>query len=209
MCTRFYIDMMNDKDKEIREVIRAAEQSLLADKFRNKLSKPLVTSGEVRPTDVAAVIAPGRSKAKAVFPMKWGFTLKGIGKPLVNARVETASVKQSFKESWEEHRCIIPASYYFEWKHFKSPDGKTKTGDKYAIQPKGESVTWLCGLYRFEDEYPVFTVLTKEPSKELSRIHDRMPLILPENLIDDWINPDTKPETLLPMSLTNMAIEKA
>ena len=209
MCTRFYIDLMNDKDKEIREVIRAAEQSLLADKFRNKLSKPLVTSGEVRPTDVAAVIAPGRSKAKAVFPMKWGFTLKGIGKPLVNARVETAAVKPTFKDAWRSHRCIIPASYYFEWEHFKSPDGKTKTGDKYAIQPKGESVTWLCGLYRFEDEYPVFTVLTKEPSKELSRIHDRMPLILPENLIDDWINPDTNPETLLPMSLTNMAIEQA
>ena len=209
MCTRFYIDLMNDKDKEIREVIRAAEQSLLADKFRNKLSKPLVTSGEVRPTDVAAVIAPGRSKAKAVFPMKWGFTLKGIGKPLVNARVETTAIKPTFKDAWRSHRCIIPASYYFEWEHFKSPDGKAKTGDKYAIQPKGESVTWLCGLYRFEDEYPVFTVLTKEPSKELSRIHDRMPLILPENLIDDWINPDTKPETLLPMSLTNMAIEKA
>lgn len=209
MCTRFYIDLMNDKDKEIREVIRAAEQSLLADKFRNKLSKPLVTSGEVRPTDVAAVIAPGRSKAKAVFPMKWGFTLKGIGKPLVNARVETTAIKPTFKDAWRSHRCIIPASYYFEWEHFKSPDGKTKTGNKYAIQPKGKSITWLCGLYRFENEYPVFTVLTREPSEELSRIHDRMPLILPENLIDDWINPDTKPETLLPMSLTNMAIEKA
>ncbi|MBO5550570.1 MAG: SOS response-associated peptidase [Lachnospiraceae bacterium] len=208
MCTRFYIDLMNDKDKEIREVIRAAEQSLLADKFRNKLSKPLVTSGEVRPTDVAAVIAPGRSKAKAVFPMKWGFTLKGIGKPLVNARVETTAIKPTFKDAWRSHRCIIPASYYFEWEHFKSPDGKTKTGNKYAIQPKGKSITWLCGLYRFENEYPVFTVLTREPSEELSRIHDRMPLILPENLIDDWINPDTKPETLLPMSLTNMEIDK-
>lgn len=31
---------------------------------------------------------------------------------------------------------VIPASYYFEWEHFKSADGKTKTGGKYAIQPK-------------------------------------------------------------------------
>ncbi|MBQ7429382.1 MAG: SOS response-associated peptidase family protein [Butyrivibrio sp.] len=69
--------------------------------------------------------------------------------------------------------------FYFEWEHFKSADGKVKTGDKYAIQPRDCTVTWLCGLYRIEDGYPVFVVLTKEPTAELSKIHDRMPLMLP------------------------------
>lgn len=50
-----------------------------------------------------------------------------------NARVESAKNKPTFKDAWKSHRCIIPASYYFEWEHFKSPDGKTKIGDKYAI----------------------------------------------------------------------------
>ncbi len=209
MCTRFYIDLMNDRDKEIREIIHEAERSLLAERFRDRLSKPLVTSGEVRPTDVVAVIAPGKNKEKAVFPMKWGFTLKGTGHPLVNARVETASSKPTFKEAWYSHRCAIPASFYYEWEHFKSPDGKEKTGDRYAIQPAGSTVTWLCGLYRIEEGYPVFTVLTREPSEKLSMIHDRMPLILPEDLIDDWIKPETKPEELLKYSLTDMMAEKA
>ena len=209
MCTRFYIDLMNDRDKEIREIIHEAERSLLAERFRDRLSKPLVTSGEVRPTDVVAVIAPGKNKEKAVFPMKWGFTLKGTGHPLVNARVETASYKPTFKEAWYSHRCAIPASFYYEWEHFKSPDGKEKTGDRYAIQPAGSTVTWLCGLYRIEEGYPVFTVLTREPSEKLSMIHDRMPLILPEDLIDDWIKPETKPEELLKYSLTDMMAEKA
>ena len=114
-----------------------------------------------------------------------------------------------FKDAWKSHRCIIPASYYYEWEHFKSSDGKVKTGDKYIIQLNGSMVTWLCGLYRIEDSFPVFTVLTREPSEELSRIHDRMPLIMPEEKIDEWISPDSKPENLLSYALTDMIMEKA
>ena len=69
-------------------------------------------------------------------------------------------------------------------------------------------VTWLCGLYRIEDTFPVFTVLTREPSEELSRIHDRMPLIMPKERIDEWISPASKPEDLLSYALTDMIMEK-
>ena len=117
--------------------------------------------------------------------------------------------KPTFKDAWKSHRCIIPASYYFEWEHFKSVDGKVKTGDKYAIQPRGCTVTWLCGLYRIEDGYPVFVVLTKEPTAELSKIHDRMPLMLPKERIADWINPTLNPSEIIPYALTDMITEKA
>ena len=63
-------------------------------------------------------------------------------------------------------------------------------------------------LYRIEEGFPVFTVLTREPSAELRRIHDRMPLILPKEKIDAWVRPDTKPETLLTYALTDMIFEK-
>ena len=89
--------------------------------------------------------------------MKWGYTGKTL---LINARVETASEKPTFRDDWKSHRCIVPASYYFEWVHLRSNDGKTTTGDKYVIQPKGSSVTWLCGLYRIEEGLPVFVVLS-------------------------------------------------
>ena len=141
--------------------------------------------------------------------MKWGFTLQGSSQPLVNARVETAASKPTFKESWIRHRCVVPASWYYECKHYQTSDGKTKTGDKYLIQPKDSSVTWLCGLYRIEGDLPVFTILTKAPTEELAQIHDRMPLILPESLIDDWINPSLQPEKLIPHVLTDMVIERA
>ena len=99
-------------------------------------------------------------------------------------------------------------TYYFEWEHFKSPDGKTKTGDRYAIQPVEADMTWLCGLYRMENDLPVFVVLTREPSAELASIHDRMPLILPEDKLDEWITHTTQPESLLSHALTEMIIEK-
>ena len=70
-------------------------------------------------------------------------------------------------------------------------------------------MTWLAGLYRIEDGLPVFAVLTKEHTEDLRRIHDRMPLILPKDLIDEWINPNTNPKDILRHSITDMVMEKA
>ena len=76
------------------------------------------------------------------------------------------------------------------------------------IQPKNSNMTWLCGLYRMEEGLPVFTVLTRDPVGELNKIHDRMPLILPRERIESWINPETNPFELLQYSLTDMVFEK-
>lgn len=76
------------------------------------------------------------------------------------------------------------------------------------IQPKESAMTWLCGLYRIENGLPVFVVLTREPSEEIQFIHDRMPLILPEKLVDEWIRPDARPEELLPYAVTDMDFEQ-
>jgi putative SOS response-associated peptidase YedK len=72
----------------------------------------LKTRGEIRPADVAPVLAPDRNGAVSVFPMKWGYSGRSL---LINARVETAAVRPSFREDRVRHRCIAPASWYFEW----------------------------------------------------------------------------------------------
>ena len=205
MCTRYFMD---DAPSELSDIIEAAMKSPLADKFRTKFSRPMISNGEVRPTDIVPVLAPNKNGIRTVYPMRWGFKNPNHDSTVFNARVETAGNKPTFKDAWKSHRCIIPATYYFEWEHFKSPDGKTKTGDKYAIQPNGATVTWLCGLYRIEDGFPVFVMLTKEPSDSVSFIHDRMPLVLPEDKISAWINPKTAPGTLLQYSINDMIAEK-
>lgn len=127
----------------------------------------------------------------------------------MNARTETAASKPTFKDDWLKHRCIVPASWYYEWEHRLGNDGKKHTGEKYMIQLQDSTMTWLCGLYRIEEGLPHFVILTREPGEGIRFIHDRMPLILPERLINEWIRPDVKPENLLGEALTEMVFEKA
>lgn len=204
MCTRFYVEPDTDETKAL---IAAVQRSQLSDKFI-RAGSAIMTSGEIRPTNVVPVLATGKNGKKTVFPMKWGFNLPGRSL-LVNARSETANEKQTFKESWESHRCIIPASWYFEWEHLVSNTGQKKTGAKYMIQPKGASMTWLAGLYRIEEGLPVFVILTKEPTESLRFIHDRMPLIFPRDRIFEWIDPSASPKDLLPFAVSELVAEKA
>ena len=203
MCTRFYVE---PETEELQETIEEMNRSPLVPRFL-KAGSGVQTSGEVRPTHVVPVLAPNRDGEKAVYPMRWGFQIRDYSL-IVNARSETAAEKRSFREAWEKHRCIIPASWYYEWEHIETPAGRTKLGDRYAIQPRGRHIAWLCGLYRIEEGFPVFVVLTREPSEELRWIHDRMPVILPGDLVEEWIRPDTKPEEMLKLALTDMIMEK-
>lgn len=182
--------------------------------MRDKLAKPLTTSGEVRPTNIVPVVAPDKKASPAVYPMLWGFTNPRPGQPVVNCRVETAGEKALWQEAWTKHRCVIPFSWYFEWEHLPDPQtGKAKSGQKYMIQPKGYSISYLAGLYRVEEKnglhFPVFTVLTREPWDQIRFIHDRMPVILGKGMVRDWLNPESKPEEMVKQALSEMIFEKA
>ena len=209
MCTRFYADM----SPELRPYVEAANRAPLKERMVSVLGKPLKTEGEIRPTDMYPAIATSPSGKKLMYPMVWGYRVSGLDRPVVNARIETAAKKGLWSDGWKSHRCIIPASYYFEWEHLKRPDGKVKTGDKYAIQPKGSNLIFLAGVYRIEEErglkFPVFSILTREPSEEIRFIHDRMPLILPKDAVKAWIRPDRNPKEIMSSALTEMVFEKA
>ena len=199
MCCRYWIE----RSPEIDPIIAEVNKSPLTARWLQWTG--IKTEGEIRPADVVPVIAPSPKGERKVYPMKWGFSGRSL---LMNARVETAATKPTFRDAWKSNRCIIPASYYFEWEHMVDNRGKKHTGDKYMIQPAGDTMTWLCGLYRIENNFPVFVVLTREPGGQIRFFHDRMPLILPGELVNDWIRPDTKPENLLGNALTDMVFEK-
>ena len=203
MCCRYYIER---DDPEIRSILEEANRSPLAGQFL-RAGDPMLTEGEIRPTNVVPAVAFTRSGRPGIFPMKWGFTIPGV-RPVFNARVETAPVRQSFREAWAQHRCVLPASCYYEWKHLPGEKGKSRLAEPYAIRPSGKHATWLCGLYRLENNLPHFVILTREPTEALREIHDRMPLILPEAYVRDWINPRIAPEPLLPLAVTDLILER-
>jgi len=199
MCTQFHREAGDDR---LRSLAEKAASSKLAARFR-AAGREVAAAGDIRPTDVVAVLAPGRDGKKAVFPMRWGFRLASGGL-VVNARVETAAAKPLFADSWARRRCLVPASAYFEWAHDFDASGRKRVGAKYRIAAADGSLLWLCGLYRMEAELPVFTILTRPPTEPLARLHDRMPLILPESRSEAWTRPDARAEDFLPFARTDL-----
>ena len=200
MCTRYWVDA----SPELRPIVEEMNRSVLTARFKERTGR-VFSPGEVRPSDLAAAVARNRKGQRAVFPMRWGFSGKSL---LLNARAETAAVKPTFRECFERRRCLLPASWYYEWERAADEKGRARTGQRYRIRPRGEKVTWLCGLYRIEEGLPVFVVLTREAGEGISFIHDRMPLILPEECTDEWICPGREPSDLLERALTDMIFEK-
>ena len=213
MCGRYII---NPDDRFFRDLAEIINRSPLISRFHGK--QPAAADGafggEVTPASVVPVIAPNRSGERSVFPMQWGFTLSASGggkKPplIINARSETAADKPLFRDSWAQRRCVIPASGYFEWEHSMGFDGKPKVGTKYLIAPKKGERTYLAGLYRIEEGLPVFAVLTRAPAADLFWMHDRMPVMLPEEKTDAWLSPQNDPEEILASALTETVWEPA
>lgn len=207
MCCRYELSA----SPRLHPYVEAAKRAPLTAKLEAQLHRPLRTEGEIRPTDLVPVLAPSRTGRAAVFPMVWGLT--GRKSPLFNARAETAGSKPTFRESWASRRCVVPASWYDEWEHAETPDGKKRRGVQYRIQAAGEPLTYLAGLYRLTERdgptVPEFVILTREAAEDLRRIHDRMPVILPESAISRWLDPAAKPEEMLCLALTELRVERA
>ena len=174
MCGRYYIeeeDVSEDLLKIIEEVNR----------WNNGGDKPVKTAGEIFPTDLVPVLANNKNMRPAAFAMEWGYTLPD-GRRIINARSETAHEKGMFKDGLKKRRCLIPASGYFEW------EKREKEKIKYDIRPVGNGMLYMAGLYRIEGNKAVFTILTREPAESIAFIHDRMPVILPDAIRNDWLN---------------------
>jgi putative SOS response-associated peptidase YedK len=107
--------------------------------------------------------------------MKWSYSPSWAKKPmnLINARSETLSEKPSFREA---KRCVIVADGWFEWK--KEAESKIP----YYHHLNGE-VFHFAGLYNPDG----CLIVTKEACSELSHIHGRMPVLVEDSEIGDWL----------------------
>lgn len=134
-----------------------------------------------RPTD----FYPG-SDVPVITPEKidvqnWGFPLEK--KLVFNGRSESIQEKRMFRDLVDVNRCVIPATLFYEW-HNKN---------KYTIQTQSPFF-FMAGLYRtYRDkgDEPTnrFVILTTDADKDVSAIHTRMPVILPENRLKDYLDP--------------------
>ena len=190
MCGVYYIG--EDAEQELWEIVAALNRRT------EGTLPPFKAGGVIRPSDAAPMLANNRAMRPTPFAMKWGYTLPGKKGLLINARSETAMEKPLFRDGMLQRRCLIPATDYFEWE--KTPEGKRK----YTLRPQGKRLFWMAGLYRMEANTPVFTILTKAPAESIAFIHDRMPVILPEEGKGDWLDMRCPPERVLPYAVKEM-----
>ena len=126
--------------------------------------------------------------------MKWGlipFWAKDpkIGSRMINARAETVAEKPAFRNALKKRRCLVLADGYYEWQ--KTPEGKRpyriilKSGEPFAMAGLWE--TWKDPQ---DNVVRSCTIITTEANDFLAPIHNRMPVILPREYEDLWLDMD-------------------
>lgn len=182
MCGRYYI-AIDDHDEEIAEYFRQAQGRAF------RMGTDMIKSGEVRPTNIAPVLAPSAAERSiSAFPMRWGFSHPTRGMLVFNTRSETADQKSMFAESVTKRRCAIPASCYFEWKK-----GENDKKQRYSFNTWNDEILFLAGLYLKVPgiSLPCFTILTMDAAPNIKDIHARMPVILPRSNVPLWVSGET------------------
>lgn len=179
-----------EDDEELEAIIAALSR-------RPAGAPPVQTGGDVAPTDVAAVIASSRRLEPGVFAMRWGYAGAG-GAPVINARSETAHERPMFADGMKNRRCLIPASWYYEWER----RGRERV--RYAIRPEGTGLMYMAGVYRVTQAGAQFAVLTRGAAPDIAFIHPRMPVILPRDALAAWIDPRRDGRELIGWALEAM-----
>ena len=154
----------------------------------------LEPSYNIAPTTTVATIV--RHSPNALELMRWGFMpgwakeKKGM-QELINAKAEGLATSKTFRKAFQFQRCIIPASFFFEWQKGKS--GKTP----YCITVKDEELFGFAGLWFEGDDGHSCVIITTAPNALMEPIHNRMPAILRREDENRWLDPDqTEPEIL-------------
>jgi putative SOS response-associated peptidase YedK len=169
MCGR-YVLFSDTEMQDIRDII---------DEVQRKTNGEIKT-GEIFPTDRAPVLI---REQEIITPeaVKWGFPgFRGKG-VIINARAESAMEKPTFRKSLETKRCIIPSTGFFEWSH-------SGPKVKYQFNLLESDALYMAGLYHDYDGERRFVVLTTDANASMSEIHSRMPVVLGQDEMSQWMD---------------------
>jgi putative SOS response-associated peptidase YedK len=187
MCGRF---MSSTPPRELAEHFGAALDDAAVDH---------APSWNVAPTDAVLAVAENREGERRLGELRWGLVPSwakdtSIASRMINLRAQTVSEKASFLKTLRTRRCILPADGFYEWKDM----GKGRKKQPFFIRAKGGGPLGLAGLWEVWKDRTVedaewlrtCTVITTEPNATLAPLHDRMPVVLPPEAWDTWLDRD-------------------
>ena len=156
------------------------------------------------PTQNVLTVVGGESRRGGY--MRWGLIPswakdKSIGSRMINARAETIAEKPSFRNALRRRRCLVLADGFYEWQRV----GKRKKPMRIVMR-SGEPFAFA-GLWEtWKDPegtvIPACTIITTTPNDLLRPIHNRMPVILPRELEDFWLDDSVDDNAALTSVLT-------
>jgi putative SOS response-associated peptidase YedK len=192
--------------------VSVAADSDLSEEFdvEEVVGDPLPPSWNVAPTDAVRMVIEREPRSKdresdpAAEPVRqlrtarwglvpsWSRDRKG-GAKMINARIETVTVKPAFKAAAARRRCLLPAVGYYEWQ--QTDHGKVPY---FLHDPDGQPLA-MAGLYELwrdrtlADDDPsrwlwTCTIITQQATDLLGLIHDRNPVIVPTELHAQWLD---------------------
>jgi putative SOS response-associated peptidase YedK len=156
----------------------------------------------IAPSQPVAVITD--PAARRVEWFRWGLIPSwakeaSIANKLINARAETVAEKPSFRSAFAQRRCLVLADGFFEWqKRSKAQGGGSQpyyfrlaSGDPFAF-------AGLWELWRDPEGEMVHscTIVTCAANELVAPVHERMPVILNEEALWRWLEPDASKEAL-------------
>lgn len=164
-----------------------------------QVSGDLGPSHNIAPTQKVAVIIT--DVIKQLVPVRWGLVPSwakdiSVGSKMINARAETITEKASYRNAFKKRRCLVVADGFYEWQNLggtKRPVYiRLKTGKPFGFaglyevwnSPEGEAIT-TC------------TIVTTEANEIMEPIHERMPVIIPKQDEDIWLDSATQDQGLL------------
>jgi len=157
----------------------------------------------VAPTQPIPIVRLAEGRRQFVL-LRWGLIPAWVKDPrafslLINARGESVNDKPAFRNAMKRRRCLIPADGFYEWKDL----GGSKR--PYVVRPRGGGPIAFAGLWESwmgpnGEEMETAAIITTEASPDVAHVHHRMPVIVPPEAFDLWLdcaNVDTKTASAL------------
>jgi putative SOS response-associated peptidase YedK len=137
------------------------------------------TNIDLKPTQIVSSVGVQNGELKQL-DLPWGIQPEWANSLIFNAKAETVAVKATFADAFEFNRVIVPCSGWYEW---REDNGKKA---KYLFSLGESHVLYMAGIA--VDNGRKLVTLTAESNQQCSEFHHRMPLLIPDEQVLNWIS---------------------
>ena len=178
MCGRYLI---TSSPEAFRRLFRYEEQPDFPPRYN------------VAPTQPIPIVRMAEGKRQFAL-VRWGLIPPWVTDPrnfslLINARGESVLDKPAFRNAMRRRRCLIPADGFYGW---KEQGGRRRP---YCVRPKDGGPVAFAGLWETwsgpnGEEMETAVIITTNANRELAHLHERMPVVVPPEAYDFWLDCD-------------------